>query len=65
MNTSRQILANLGYKVYRARHRIAKTRKYIGTEKKYIYHEAVSEWGVLHNAFQQAKQIYLDNLPED
>lgn len=65
MNTSRKILANLGYRVHCARHYIAKTRKYIGTEKKFVYHEAVVAWAALHNAFQEAKRIYFENTKEN
>ena len=65
MNTSRQILANLAWRLYKARHRLNAKVPHIGTRTEFLYHEASAEWVGLHNAFQQAKQIYFDNLPED
>lgn len=65
MNTSRKILANLGYRVYCARHFINRRKSYIDTRHEFLYHEAVSEWVALHNAFQEAKRIYFENTQEN
>jgi hypothetical protein len=61
MNTERKILANLAWRVYKSRQRIAERRYMIDTKHEFLFHEAVAEWVGLHNAFQQAKQIYFDN----
>lgn len=65
MNTSRKILANLGYRVYRARHLMNTRRSYLVTSYEFLYYEAVSEWVGLHNAFQEAKRIYFENTKEN
>jgi hypothetical protein len=65
MSTERKILANLAWRVYKARQRITERRKMIDTKHEFLFHEAVAEWVALHNAFNQAKQIYFDNLPKD
>lgn len=64
MNTSRKILANLGCRVYHARHNRDLRRKYINTVNESLYHEAVGKWMALHNAFQEAKRIYFENIGE-
>lgn len=65
MNTSRKILANLGYRVYCARHEITERKIYLNTEHESLYFEAVSAWVGLHNAYQQAKHIYFENMEEN
>jgi hypothetical protein len=65
MHTERKILANLAWRVYKARQKMRKLDKtYRGDDEdiRWLYH---AEWVGLHNAFNQAKQIYFDNLPKD
>jgi len=65
MSTERKILANLAWRVHKARHSVRRRFSYIGTDKAHIYHSCCVEWGVLHSAFNAAKQIYFDNQPQD
>jgi hypothetical protein len=66
MNTERKILANLAWRVYKARHkRNSFTKLYFGTMKHNLYWGAFSEWLGLHRALQATKQIYFDNQPQD
>jgi hypothetical protein len=65
MSTERKILANLAWRVYKARQLVTMLERYIETEREFLYHEAVAEMSALHNAFQAAKQIYFDSQPKD
>jgi hypothetical protein len=66
MSTERKILANLAWRVYKARQTMYNfARLYFGTSKENIYWESVYAHNALHNAFNQAKQIYFDNQPKD
>ena len=66
MNTERKILANLAWRVYTARHKRNEfARHYFGTPRDHLFYEAEHQWVGLHNAFNQAKQIYFDNQPKD
>ena len=59
MQIERKILANLAYRVYKARHRKNKSfKRFHNTADEELYWEALSEWVALHNAFQSAKHIY-------
>jgi hypothetical protein len=65
MNTERKILANLAWRVYKARHKLSEYRKlYSNSRHDFLYSEVLHEWLVIYNAFQAAKQIYFDNQPK-
>ena len=66
MHTERKILANLAWRVYKARQKMRNYgRLYLYSDKKFLYYESLYEWVSLQNAFKAAKQIYFNNLPKD
>jgi hypothetical protein len=66
MHTERKILANLAWRVYKARHNMSERRRlYVGTKNENLFWEALFSCEALELAFDSAKQIYFDNLPKD